>query len=271
MKTYVIKDNSFTKGKELGYLIYYETSKKFYIEIKDGLTTDELPILLSSFLKQGYRSINSYWSYLWVSDRIVPKDRQNIASVLKAYKLDQYDEFGLLIANHGRCEQDDSYLEEKDSEEIFQVLGPRLLTKIDSAIPLSDNNLLVSFYDGSIKKCDIRKIVGKDKKFVPIFNDEKMFRRIEVLPGGYELVFCNNLYITDLELYSNGKDIGLNRDDFINIFKEEIINSKEGQEILGCSRQNINDLIKRQKLHPIKESEKNTLLLKSEILKRKWK
>lgn len=40
--------------------------------------------------------------------------------------------------------------------------------------------------------------------------------------------------------------------------------------LLGCSRQNIIDLTKRGKLHPIKTSEKSTLYLKSEVLKRNW-
>ena len=34
--------------------------------------------------------------------------------------------------------------------------------------------------------------------------------------------------------------------------------------------QNINDLIKRGKITPIKRSQKNTLFLKSDILKRNW-
>ena len=38
----------------------------------------------------------------------------------------------------------------------------------------------------------------------------------------------------------------------------------------NMARQNIIDLTKREKLHPIKSSEKNTLYLRSEVLKRKW-
>lgn len=37
----------------------------------------------------------------------------------------------------------------------------------------------------------------------------------------------------------------------------------------NMARQNIIDLTKREKLHPIKSSEKNTLYLRSEVLKRK--
>ena len=55
-----------------------------------------------------------------------------------------------------------------------------------------------------------------------------------------------------------------------NAVKKGVLTEDEAAEILGCSRQNIIDLTKRGKLHPIKTSEKSTLYLKSEILKRNW-
>ena len=51
---------------------------------------------------------------------------------------------------------------------------------------------------------------------------------------------------------------------------KEPMNFSRLGKILGCSRQNIIDLTKRGKLHPIKTSEKSTLYLKSEVLKRNW-
>ena len=271
MRVFAIKDDTLNKDFVLGYLVYYETSKKFYIELKQDIQENELPILLNTFVSQGHYTINSYWSFLWVNNRIVPSDRQNIASILKAYKLDSYDEFKLLITNKGRCEQDSCYLEEFDVTQFPTILGPRLLTKVDNIIPLTDNNLLVAFFDGSIKKCNIPEIVGNNNKFKPIFNNIDLFKQVKILPGGYEVVFCDNLYIADLELYTLGIDTHLTHDDLLSIYKDEIINVKQAQEILTCSRQNISDLIKRKKLHPIKESDKDTLLLKSEVIKRNWK
>ncbi|HBP25074.1 MAG TPA: DNA-binding protein [Oribacterium sp.] len=49
------------------------------------------------------------------------------------------------------------------------------------------------------------------------------------------------------------------------------MDSAEAAEELSCSMQNIDDLVKRGKLHPIKEDNKYRLFLKSEILQRKWK
>lgn len=44
---------------------------------------------------------------MWVRQRIVPPDRQNIGQILKANGLEEYDEFSLLMFGSGRCAQDD--------------------------------------------------------------------------------------------------------------------------------------------------------------------
>lgn len=71
-------------------------------------------------------------------------------------------------------------------------------------------------------------------------------------------------------LYRMRKNVPLTAADFRNFVAHRVINAAEAAELLGCSRQNIIDLTKRGKLHPLKTSDKNTLYLKSEILKRNW-
>ena len=79
-----------------------------------------------------------------------------------------------------------------------------------------------------------------------------------------------NMNLSDTMLYRMGKIVPLTAADFQNFVTHRVVNATEAAEILGCSRQNIIDLTKRGKLHPIKTSDKNTLYLKSEILKRNW-
>ena len=74
----------------------------------------------------------------------------------------------------------------------------------------------------------------------------------------------------DAMLYRIGKSVPLTIEDFRNFAAHRMINASEAAEILGRSRQNIVDLTKRGKLHPIKASEKSTLYLKSEVQKRIW-
>lgn len=49
-----------------------------------------------------------------------------------------------------------------------------------------------------------------------------------------------------------------------------VVNTAEAAELLDCSRQNIEDLVRRGKLHPVKEMSKSKLFLKSEINQRNW-
>jgi len=79
-----------------------------------------------------------------------------------------------------------------------------------------------------------------------------------------------NMSVSDSVLYRMGKTVPLTAADFRNFVTHRVINATEAAELLGCSRQNIIDLTKRGKLHPLKTSDKNTLYLKSEILKRNW-
>ncbi|MEK4697966.1 DNA-binding protein [Bacillus sp. FSL M8-0063] len=51
--------------------------------------------------------------------------------------------------------------------------------------------------------------------------------------------------------------------------QDEILNSSEALDILGCSRQYLNKLIKEGKLTPIKETTRDRLFYKQDIVNRK--
>ena len=95
MRAFAIRDEEEQRIKDLAHLIYYEKDKRFYIEVPDDADVWETPLLLASFVKRGKRTIDSYWSKVWVQQRIVPTDRQNLGQILKANGLEEYDEFQL--------------------------------------------------------------------------------------------------------------------------------------------------------------------------------
>lgn len=101
MKIFAIRDEKMKIQKDLAYLLYYEQKKVFYIEIPENSNIWELPLLLDSFAKRGENTINSYWSKIWVQQRIVPLERQNIAHILLDNNLKQYDEYELLMIAMG--------------------------------------------------------------------------------------------------------------------------------------------------------------------------
>lgn len=155
---------------------------------------------------------------MWVRQRIVPPDRQNIGQILKANGLEEYDEFSLLMLGSGRCAQDDYYLFPLSEEEVEETFRERYQKRIEDVVSLKNGELLAFFRNGKLKKVDIP----------------------------------------------------LTLEDFRKYISSRVVNTAEVVELLECSRQNVNDLVKRKKLVPVKKNQKNTLFLKSEVLQRKW-
>jgi len=59
-----------------------------------------------------------------------------------------------------------------------------------------------------------------------------------------------------------------NKEDLANFIANEVINTSEAIEILGCSRQYLNKLVKAGKLTPIKEMSRDRIFFKSDIVER---
>lgn len=270
MKIFAIRDEAAEKQKDLAYLLYYEHEKRFYIELPQGADPWESPLLLDSFVKRNETTVNSYWSKLWVQQRIIPTDRQNIGEILRDNQLEEYDEYELLMLAMGRCAQDDYYLVPIDEKDLPEEIRKRFATRIEDVLPLEDYCLLVFFRDGTIRKCDLKKYFEKTKNFHVLLKKPEYFEHVQMQTGGYGVAWDVNISIPDSVLYRMGKIVPLTAADFRNFVLYRVVNATEAAELLGCSRQNIIDLTKRGKLHPLKTSDKNTLYLKSEILKRNW-
>jgi len=57
-------------------------------------------------------------------------------------------------------------------------------------------------------------------------------------------------------------------DELILFINENVITTMEVAELLSCSRQNIDDLVRRGKLTPIRKTHRDKWFLKSDILAR---
>lgn len=173
MKIFVIRNEEDKTRKNLAYLIYYEKDKRFYIELPDDADIWETPLILSSRLKRGEKTINAYWSKIWVQQRIIPQDRQNLGRILKDNGLDSYDEFKLLAMTDGRCAQDYYYLTPVAEKDLPDYIKKRNTIKVKDVFPLKNYTLLISFYDDSVRKCKLEDLVGSDRHFAPVLNNEK--------------------------------------------------------------------------------------------------
>lgn len=270
MKIFAIRDEEDSNNKNLAFLIYYENAKRFYIEMPEDADPWESPLLLETFVKRGEKTINAYWSKLWVQQRIVPSDRQNLGQILKENGLDEYDEYDLLMLGNGRCAQDSYYLVPVSEQQLLEEFFSRYQKKVEDIIPLEKNHILVFFRNGEIKKCDMMQLVGTDHRFRVIMQKTELFCNAKVQAGGYGISWGDGLEITDEILYDNGVVVPLSAADFLKFVSDRVVSTSEATELLECSRQNIDDLVKRKKLHPIKITPQNKLFLKSEILQRMW-
>lgn len=270
MKIFAIRDEEETTRKDLAHLFYYEKDKKFYIELPDTADYWETPLILSSFLKRGKKTIDYHWSKIWVQQRIVPTDRQNLGQILKANGLEEYDEFKLLMLAKGRCAQDSFYLEKVEEEKMRELYKDRMSKRIDVVIPLTGNCLLVCFKNGEVKKCDVGALVNENRLFRRVLSNQEIFQKVNVQVGGYGVCWGDQLTISNDELYACGVDIPLEANDLLAVIKRQVVNSVEAAEILGCSRQYVNELSAKGKLTPIRSDAKTTLYLRSEVMQKSW-
>ena len=268
MKLFAIKSDS-TCDKVLGYLLYYEKPDQFYIELPEDADEWETPLLLSSFAKRGQRTVNSYWSRAWVQQRIVPPDRQNIGAVLKENGLEKYDEFALLTLSDGRCAQDDCYIEPLREEALPKEISDRFSIRVEEAVPLDDGQLLVFFRNGEARKCNMEEICS-DRCFAPILQNIHLFSAVQVQTDGYGVTWGENLDIGAESLYREGTEVPLSIRDFRSYAAHCVTDTAGACKLLQCSRQNISDLVKRGKLHPLHTSAAGALFLLSELRERLW-
>ena len=269
MKIFAIKSDDRTDM--LAYLIYYEKDKRFFIELPDNADPWKTPILLSTFADRSEKTINSYWSRIWVQQRIIPTDRQNLGQILRDNGLSCYDEYELLLLADGRCAQDDYYIEPLEECDLPADLTERFRKKIEDIIPLGSGEYLVFFCNGQIKRCNINKFIKKNDRLAALLRSAPdQSDSAYLMTGGYGIEWNDDVTISYSDLYDNGTDVPLSSSDFTRFVQFRVINAAEAAELLNCSRQYINELVKKKKLTPIKTSDKNTLFLKSDVLKRRW-
>ena len=267
MRLFVLRDDTLPRERLLGYLIYYETAKAFYMELSDGIDPWEAPPLFSAFAERGAYSINSYWSMRWVQQRIIPQDRQNLGQILRDNHLQEYDEFSLLLLARGRCEQDDFYLEEIPANPLPELLSRRWHTKLTDVVPLERPRLLVFFRNGPAKIVNAEEL--DNSACAPFLANQGRFDTVELQPDGYGIAWSERAAVSDQALYANSEHINLSLDDFIGFVQHRVVSASEACQILGGSRQNIDDLMKRGKLHPIRRDSKYKLFLRSEVAQRR--
>ena len=271
LKIFAVKDENDPSRKTLSWLIYYPHTKTFYLEVPNEIDTWEAPLLVSSFVSRGERTLNAHWSKLWVQQRIIPQDRQNLGLILKENGLQEYDEFSLLMLAKGRCAQDDYFLEALHDAALPEELSARFQRKVEEVLPLADQSLLVFFKDGLAKCCHLRAYLSCRQAFAPIRSSTTLFRSAEILPGGYGVGWGEAQTISVTELYQMGEPLPIQLEDLRQFVSRRVLTTAESAHLLDCSRQSIDARVRSDQLHPVKTTPKAMLFLKGAVAQQLWK
>lgn len=264
MAEFEIHDKS-QQGRLLGYLFYYEASKRFFTELMADTDEWTCPFLFSGFVKKGIYSIDSEWSGKFVSQRVIPPDRQNLGSVLKENGLKEYDEYKLLLLSEGRCAQDELYLVRISEKDISEEIQKRLTQKVLDVMALKKNRVAVFFKDGKSVSVDIEKLCKDDRLYLNILSNEEIFRRVSVSPGGNGIEWGREHFISAEILRKTGRELGMSYEDLKGFISDRLADTAEASQMLNCSRQYIKQLTDKEKITPVRKGANNNIYLKGQI------
>ena len=134
--------------------------------------------------------------------------------------------------------------------------------------PLDRFRVLVSFRDGSTALCDMRSMLAGERTFARVLEDETIFRRAALQPGGHGVRWGTKLLVSSDALRRRGRPVALEASDVADLARQATLETSEVAQLLGCTRQNVSDLVRRGKLVPLKTSARGPLFLRSDIYAR---
>ena len=269
MRLFALKDANDPRQSILAVLACYESGRHFFLDMPDGTDPWTVPLILSSFAQRGQVRIGPDWSKRWVESRLVPKSRQNLGEILRENGLEDYDTLRLLEMTSGRNSQDDCYLEPLQPNEAPAWFAEREAGRIEEVVALEGCRLLVAFRTGEVRICDAHDLAQADDSLTRVVADDDAFVRAEVAPGGRGIQWGSSVFIGDDMLHAIGKPIPLSWADLKQIVPALLVDTAQAEQMLGCTRQNINALMKRRALSAAKTSGKATMFFLSDIRARR--
>lgn len=257
--------NKVEKRKLLGYLFYYEKSKRFFTRLLEELDEWSAPFIFSGHVKRGEYDIDSVWSRKFVEQRIIPYERQNLGSILKENGLKSYDECKLLQLSNGRCAQDELYVVRVSEKDIIPEIQNRLNQSVIDVMSLKGFRALVFFKDGVNRLVDIREICEDKRTFGKILRDEETFKKAKVSPGGNGIEWDEERFISCEKIRKSGMESGICYEDINGFMIERLIDTAQTMRLLNCSRQYVKQLADMQRIKAIRESGNTSIYSKGAI------
>ena len=268
MKRFVLRDAANEEAGLLAILECYERDGSFHFELPPHIDPWDLPFILHEFAQRKRSTIDARWSLKWVQSRLVPADRQNLGEVLRTNGLETYDELRLLELTGGRCAQDDCYLVPLGRGQEPAWYRERVSMRLADVYALEGFRLLASFKDGRLALCDMTSMLSDERSFARVLSDEAVFGRATMQAGGHGVRWGEALLVSSDRLREAGCPLGLASSDIAALSRQSTLDAAEVAQLLGCSRQNVSDLVRRGRLVPVKTSARGPLFLRADVYAR---
>lgn len=267
MKSYAIYDEELDRETPIGYLFYYEKAEKFIIELCKDLDEWSSPLLFQGLVKKGIYTIHHVFSLMWVKERIIPNNRQNIGSILKNHKLRDYNEMTFLRLSKGRCAQDRCYIVQVAYDDIPKEIRDRSRENVSECFPTGDDQIVCMFRDNTVRKVDLKKLKDDHKELAYVLQNRKLIDSVKVGVGGYSIVFNDSIEVEVDALKSAGVVLPLSADDFYGFVQRNVVDATKVCDMMQCSRQNLAYLVNEEKIAPIITGTKANLYTRGAVEK----
>lgn len=104
----------YVEEQEHGIFFYNDEDKTFGYYLPEGADESLQPAVFSILAESGRRLFTDREVRMWIKDRIVPPERQNIGEILRNVGIEEYDEFEILRFCKGRSCMDAFEMEDTD-------------------------------------------------------------------------------------------------------------------------------------------------------------
>lgn len=117
IEKFLLRDSD-QNGEIIGLITFSHETKRLTIEPvspKNPEQLSEYPLSFQLAIQSGFRELPEKWVRLWISDRVVPPERQGLLQKLNESGFDGYDEFAIMKLAGGKNTMDGTFWEETPS------------------------------------------------------------------------------------------------------------------------------------------------------------
>ena len=107
--------------------------------------------------------------------------------------------------------------------------------------------------------------IGDYNKIDKVISNKELYESCALGCDGYYVTFNDSIDIPAWMLYQKGRSVDVTYKDFITFIKKNTIDTTMACEMLECTRQTLNYLVKQHGITPVKAGVKGNLYMKNQL------